>query len=187
MIEVELRSFVNEAKYNELVSFFEKNAKSKGVQKQITSYFNSDKDLRLMVTDDDYCQLWLKKGKIHQDAREEMIVKLDKKYKDTLFKMFEEISLPVKIKWYRIRKSFEWNDINIELDYTYGYGHIIELESVINDESQVAAAKEHLTNILNELNIPLSEKELFNEKFKDYEKNWSTYTKGLDEDSFMAM
>lgn len=187
MIEVELRAFVSESKYNALLNFFKENAVYKGTQKQITSYFDCEKDLRLMVTDDNYCQLWLKKGKIHQDAREELIVKVDKSYKDILLKMFEEIGLNIKIKWYRIRKSYEWNNIKVDLDFTYGYGHILELEILVEDTKEVENAKTHLKEIFKSLEIPITEKEIFTEKFNDYEINWAAYTKDLTEDNFMNL
>lgn len=182
-----MRAFISDQKYNELVAFFEKNGKSKGTQRQITNYFDCEQDLRLMITDDNYCQLWLKKGKIHQDAREEMIVKIDKSYKDILLKMFNEIGLGIKIKWYRIRKSYLWNNISVDIDFTYGYGHILELELLVETEEEVAAAKEQLSKIFNDLGIVITEKSVFNDKFTDYENNWMAYTKDLNEESFMNM
>lgn len=187
MIEVELRSFIDEQKYNELLSYFENNAISDGSQKQITSYFNCEQDLRLMATNDDYCQLWLKKGQLHEDAREELIVKVDKSYKDSLFKIFQEIGLGIAIKWFRFRRSFRWNEIKVDLDFTYGYGYIIEIEILAEDETKVDEAKEQLQNAFDKLGINITAKEVFKQKFIDYEKNWLEYTNGLTEEAFLNL
>ena len=73
-------------------------------ERQITSYFKGDVDFRLMNTSD-YLKLWLKTGKIHDDAREEMSVIIDKKYEKDLLKMLDILGYEIEIKWYRK----DWN------------------------------------------------------------------------------
>ena len=101
--------------------------------------------------------------------------------------MFEALGLLIKIKWFRIRKSFDWNNISVDLDFTYGYGHILELEMLIENESDVESTKNQLKSIFDKLNIAVTKKEVFNQKFADYEKNWAEYTKDLNEEIFMNM
>lgn len=66
MIEVELRSFITKEKYDELIAKYNVEA-----QKQITYYFDTKQDFRMMKTKD-YTQLWLKTGKCmrSQDLKE---------------------------------------------------------------------------------------------------------------------
>jgi len=61
------------------------------------------------------------------------------------------------------------------LDYTKGYGYIIELEK-ITDENEKGKTLEELKQRLNQLNISLTPKQEFDDKFKHYEKNWRELT-----------
>lgn len=186
MIEVELRTFISEEKYNELLSYFKGENIDVKTQKQITYYFAGEQDFRMMITDE-YCQLWLKKGKIHDDAREEFIVRIDKSYKDNLLNMLEILGFKVEIKWFRIRNSLKWNDVKVTLDYTYGYGYIMELELIVETEKEVEDGKMKLKELFNKLNVEVSEKKLFQEKYEDYKANWSKYTRGVNEDQFLRV
>ena len=61
------------------------------------------------------------------------------------------------------------------LDYTKGYGYIIEFEKMSTEEN-----KETTLNLLKEkfqtLNLPISPKEDFNKKYIHYKENWKTLT-----------
>ena len=50
-IEVEVRSFISEDQYNNLLTFMEKNAKLIKKDNQITYYFSGDNDLRIQKND----------------------------------------------------------------------------------------------------------------------------------------
>lgn len=184
MIEVELRTFIDQNKYNELLTYFKQNDTEIITQKQITYYFKGDQDFRLMLTND-FCQLWLKKGEIHDDAREELVVKVDNQYKNDLIGMLKLLGFDSEIKWFRVRNSFIWNNINVTLDYTHGYGYILELENLVQDESQIQYGKEILNKGFEELKIIVSDKQLFKEKYEDYKINWEKYTSEIDEILFL--
>jgi len=185
MIEVELRTFINKDKYEELLKFYSgKNIEIKK-EKQITTYFKGDKDFRLMVTPD-YCQLWLKDGEIHDDAREEVVVKLEKSYKESLVTMLHKLGYEEEIKWYRVRNSFTDNNIYITIDYTHGYGYILEMEKQVEKEEDIESAKTKLQKVFENLNIELTEKKEFKEKYEDYKINWNEYTQNIDEEQFVS-
>ena len=169
-IEVEIRSFISKEKYNELLDFFNQNAKKVKEDYQETFYFNSEQDLRTQKSNSN-SKIWLKKGKIHDDFREEIELKLNKEDFEKANKIFEAIGLNTKIKWYRLRNQFNWNNIKVCLDYTKGYGYIIELEKLTNNQEKEKTLEE-LKNELAQLNIPLTPKQEFEDKFKYYEQNW---------------
>jgi predicted adenylyl cyclase CyaB len=169
-IEVEIRSFITKEKYNELLEFFENNSKKIKEDHQETFYFDSNEDLRIQKSDS-HSKIWLKKGKIHDDYREEIEIKLNKEDFEKANKIFEAIGLNTKIKWYRLRNQFDWNNIKVCLDYTKGYGHIIELEKLTSNKEKEKNLEE-LKQKLNQLNIPLTPKQEFEDKFKHYEQNW---------------
>ena len=57
------------------------------------------------------------------------------------------------------------------LDYTKGYGYIIELER-ISSEKEKEKIFEMLKKKLIKLNVNLTPKEEFDRKYKYYKKNW---------------
>jgi 8-oxo-dGTP diphosphatase len=169
-IEVEIRSFISKEKYEELLDFFSKNSKFIKEDFQETHYFNCEQDLRIQKNNKG-SKIWLKKGKIHDDAREEIeIFTKDESFED-LGKLFNALGHDVEIKWLRKRNQFDWNGIKVCIDYTKGYGYIIELEKMSDEENKEDALNE-LKQKLNELNIPLTPKEEFDKKYNYYKENW---------------
>lgn len=181
MIEVEKRSFITKEKYDEIVM----KLKDRMTQiNQVTYYFKGEKDFRLMHTKN-YSKLWLKGGIIHDEAREEIEVFLDEKETDKTFKLLNSLGYETEIIWYRSRNECEYKGIKVAADYTVGYGYIIEVEKLIEDDQDVEAAKDKLDEILNEFNIEVSEKIEFKEKYEDYKINWKKYTDNVDVVEFL--
>ena len=114
----------------------------------------------------------MKRGKIHDEWREEIEVKFPREDFEKLEKMFSLLGLKVRIKWFRNRYEFDWNGIAVSLDYTKGYGYIIELERMCSEDERERIL-EMLKQKLKQLDIPLTPKEEFDKKFKYYEENWS--------------
>lgn len=172
MIEAELRSFLTPEKFKELLDYFQKNSKPKGKDEQITYYFDGEQDLRIQKNLN-YSKVWLKKGKLHDDAREEIEIKLPRGDFEKLEQLFLSLGYNISIKWLRERHTFEWGEVTVMMDYTKGYGHIIEMEKVCSDSE-----KEQALKILNqkfiELKIPITPKEKFDEAYQNYKKNWKT-------------
>ncbi|MFC1720741.1 hypothetical protein ACFL0K_00595 [Patescibacteria group bacterium] len=169
-IEVEVRSFVTEEKYEELLDFFKKEGEFVSEDYQETYYFDTDEDLRIQKNNF-YSKIWLKKGEIHDDHREEIEIKFDVEDFEKLEKLFLAMNLNVEIKWFRMRHTFKWEDVDVMIDYTKGYGYIIELEKMAIEEEKEEVLK-ILQQKLKSLNIPLTPKEEFKKKYDDYRKNW---------------
>ena len=169
-IEVEIRSFISKEKYEELLEFFKQNSEFVKEDFQETHYFDCEQDLRIQKNNFG-SKIWMKKGKIHDDAREEIEIKTNKDDFEKLGKLFNQLGNNVEIKWLRDRNQFNWQGIKVCIDYTKGYGYIIELEKMSSEENKEKAL-EKLKQKLKELNIALTSKEEFNEKFEDYKKNW---------------
>ena len=173
-IEVEIRSFLNKEKFNELLEFFKQEGKYLGEDYQETYYFDCEEDLRIQKNKN-YSKIWLKKGKLHDDHREEIEVKFDTNYFDTLEKLFLGLGHNIEIKWFRTRHTFDWENLSVMLDYTKGYGYILELEKMSNEEEKEKTL-EFLREKLNQLNIPLTPKEEFHKKYLNYKENWKVLT-----------
>jgi len=169
-IEVEIRSFISEQQYNSLLIFFKKNSKFIKEDYQETFYFDCKEDLRIQKNNF-YSKIWLKKGKIHDDQREEIEIRFDKNEFEKLEKLFLTLGLKVEIKWFRKRFEFNWDGITVCLDFTKGYGYIIELEKICSEEEKDKELKK-LKEKIATLNINITPKEEFDKKFEYYKKNW---------------
>ena len=84
-IEVEIRSFVTKEKYEELLEFFKKNTKFVKEDFQETHYFDCEQDLRIQKNNKG-SKIWLKKGELHDDAREEIEILPHRKIKKIISK-----------------------------------------------------------------------------------------------------
>jgi predicted adenylyl cyclase CyaB len=173
-IETEIRSFISKEQYEKLLNFFKQNAKLLKEDYQETFYFDCEQDLRIQKNDF-YSKIWMKKGKIHDEHREELEIKFDKDEFEKLEKLFLSLGMNVQIKWFRKRFEFQWEDITVCLDYTKGYGYIIELEKMTTEEEK-EKEYENLKIKLEELNVKITSKEEFNKQFTYYKENWKTLT-----------
>lgn len=169
-IEVEVRSFLTEAQFKKLLHYFKKEAKFLGKDDQVTFYFDCPEDLRIQKNNK-FSKIWLKKGALHDTTREEIEVKTNLDDFDTLEKLFLALGYKVEIKWFRRRYTFKWGDIDLTLDFTKGYGYIIELEKM-SDKAHQAQTASYLKAKMAKLNIPITPKEKFDQKYQYYKQNW---------------
>ncbi|MEK6809803.1 MAG: CYTH domain-containing protein [Nanoarchaeota archaeon] len=169
-IEVEIRSFISPEKYRELLSFFNQAGKFVSEDYQETHYLDAEQDLRIQ-RNNTYAKIWLKKGKLHDEHREEIEIKFDKDSFEMLEKLFLTLGYNPNIKWFRNRHTFEWQGITVMIDYTKGYGYIIELEKMSSEEEKEKSLL-LLKEKLQKLDVPLSSKDEFEAKYKHYKENW---------------
>ncbi|MBI4145946.1 CYTH domain-containing protein [Candidatus Woesearchaeota archaeon] len=172
MLEVELRSFITHEQYSSLISFFKKSAEPKGEDTQITFYFDGPQDLRIQKNNT-HSKVWLKKGELHDEAREEIEIKCAREDFELLEQLFLSLGYNIQIKWYRARNTFLWNGITVTVDHTKGYGHILELEILCTPEDKETAL-ELLRKKFSELGIQVTPKEQFDAAYQNYKANWKT-------------
>ncbi|MCK4351811.1 CYTH domain-containing protein [candidate division WOR-3 bacterium] len=169
-IEVEVRSFITKDQYEKLISFFKENAKFINEDYQETYYFDTKEDLRIQ-RNNFFSKIWLKKGEIHDNWREEIEIKFNRNDFEKLENLFISLGLKVQIKWFRKRHTFEWQDTKVCLDYTKGYGYIIEVEKLCSEKE-----KENILKVIQQqmqnIGISLTPKEEFDKKYQYYKKNW---------------
>lgn len=170
VVEVEIRSFISKEKYEELIDFFKKEGQFLNEDDQVNYYFDVPFDLRIQKNNF-FSKIWMKKGKMHDEQREEIEIKFKREEFETLEKMFLSLGYKVEIKWFRKRHNFKWSGIKVSVDYTKGYGYIIEFEKLV-DEDEKDDALQFLKEKFNFLNIPLTSREEFDQKFDYYKEHW---------------
>lgn len=169
-IEVEARSFISPETHERLLAFFKQNARMIKEDCQETSYLDCDQDLRIQ-RNDFYSKVWLKKGKMHDDHREEIEIRFERSQFEAMEKLCLALGFDIQIKWFRKRFEFQWDDVTVCLDHTRGYGHIIELEKISSDEDKEEEYK-RLNQRLKSLGVEITPKEEFDKRFLCYKENW---------------
>src|SRR3989338_7866619 len=169
-IEVEIRSFISPDQYKQLLDFFQQQGKFLSADEQVTYYFDSKEDLRIQKNKF-YAKVWMKKGKIHDDSREEIEIKVPVADFEKMETLFLSLGYGISIKWFRKRHSFTWDGVDVAVDYTKGYGYILELEQMATEEDK-AKVLLFLKQKLAELGIAETPKSVFDEKYKYYKENW---------------
>lgn len=179
-IEVEIRTFLTQDQYHQLIQFFTQNGTFLHEDEQVTYYFdcplaNFTPDLRIQKNKF-YSKVWLKKGKLHDDHREEIEIRLPVEEFERLEKLFLSLGYAIAMQWFRKRHSFQWQGIEVAVDYTKGYGHILELEKMATEEEQEEVLR-LLKEKLAELGVLETPKEEFEQKYQYYKKNWRVLVK----------
>ena len=176
-IECEIRSFVTDGEYAELLGQLKRTAMYAGQDEQVTYYFtgNGDPDLRIQRNANG-AKIWYKGGKMHEEARQEIEILCNG---DGDFKRLEDLFLAlgyrVSIKWFRTRHIFKIGSVTVTLDDTKGYGKIIEFEKIcLEDEREDALTELKLK--MNELGVAPTPKEEFDRRYADYKENWRSLT-----------
>ncbi len=172
-VEVEVRSFISEKQYKELLNFFRRKGKFLKEDLQETIYFDCEEDLRIQKNKF-FSKIWIKKGKMHDDKREEIEVKIKKEEFNKIKNIFNYLGYNTEIKWIRKRNVFLWGDVTVCLDYTKGYGYIIELEKLV---PEVNSKEEYLVlrKNLKDLDVKITPKKEFEERFEYYRENWKSF------------
>ncbi len=174
-VEAELRSFITKEKYESLLEFFNSNAMLVSTDDQETHYFDAPADIRLQKNSQ-YSKIWLKKGNMHDDAREEITVNFNREDFGKLSMMFSEMGYETKIKWFRKRHKFEWKGFTVCLDSNRGYGYIFEIEKMTTIQGKGYALLE-IQKLFDELDLTVTPRNIFDEKYREYVRNWKELAK----------
>ena len=174
-IECELRAFLTDEHHAQLADQLGRLGTSGGEDEQVTYYFegNGDPDLRIQRNSTG-SKIWLKKGRMHEEARQEIELPCRRDDFDTLEKLFLALGYAVSIKWFRKRRLFKLDGITVTLDDTKGYGKIVELEKLCLEDGR-AAALEELKGRMRELGIA-PPKEEFDARYRAYKEDWRALT-----------
>ena len=173
-IECELRAFLTKAHYDDIIARLRREAMFGGEDEQVTYYLSGPNDLRIQ-RNSNYAKIWMKKGAMHDEAREEIEVRCPRDEFENLEKLFAALGYGIEIKWFRKRIDFKLQDVVISLDDTKGYGYVIEAEKVCFPGEREKALEE-LRAVLEGFGIRPTPKEEFDEKYAYYKAHWKELT-----------
>ncbi|HTM69073.1 MAG TPA: hypothetical protein VL426_07330 [Candidatus Binatia bacterium] len=170
--ECEVRTLLDYFQYEALKERLMREAVFRGEDAQETRYFEGPHDLRIQKSTT-CAKVWLKKGKMHDECREEVEVRMEPERFGELERLFDALGYSTGIVWHRHRMRFDWGDIDVSLDYTKGYGYVIELEKMSDDAGREETIR-YLKDKLGELGFRPTPKPVLHERFTYYRERWRT-------------
>lgn len=177
-LEIEIKTLLTFEQYQSLFLLFHKEAVVLNFEEQETYYFDCAQDLRIQKSSKS-AKICLKKGKLHDEAREEIEIPVAHEHFPALEKLMLELGYGVKVKWFRKRYTFAWQGIKAMLDDTKGYGQILELEQVLESREgevvEVGVERETLHFLhekLAQLGLKATPREIFDERYNYYIAHW---------------
>ena len=133
-----------------------------------------------------YSEICIKDGNMHDDIRKEKNVKIDSIYNDNMDYVLNNLGYIPQVKWFRTRSKTTLEvGMDLCLDYTIGYGYIVEVSKNIEDETKSDITKIELGNFLESLDIDITSKDEFNKKYNEYVLNWEKMTENVNENNFL--
>lgn len=125
------------------------------------------------------------KSALHGEARQEHEVEVNQPI-ETLDANLEANGLSIESKWSRMRTSYTLSipykqalgTVNVALDLNSGYGHVLELEKLLDDrdgEAHRAYVKKELIEILGLFNLSLFTSPLIDQMYEAYKADWGKY------------
>lgn len=170
-IEVEARSFIDDEQYRAVKERLDSDAGLVRELDEVTVYFSGEKDLRMRKNASEAFVI-LKEGKLHDDFRKELEIRIDREDFDDMAELFRSLGHEIEIEWHRKRLEYKAGDMKVLLDDTEGYGKILELERMAEEGQEDATYQELLVEIGRFGVNQITPKEEFNQRFEYYKHNW---------------
>lgn len=170
--EIELRSFIDEHKYYQLIDFFEQHAIFLKEDSHITHYFTGPYDLK-MQKNNSFTKVWVQKittNKHYQEQKETIEIHFDKEEFEQLEQLFIHLWYEIEITRFRKRLQFDRNWISVHLDYTKWFGYILELKTAMLT-SQKDETIRFLQQKFFDLEVPITSQEEFQKHYERYKAN----------------
>ncbi len=155
-IEIEYRALLTEAEFLTLQSFLKEYAELLGNDNKDTFFYIwNDKVIKIVQNAGTMAtKMVLKPGRIGEQSHfEETELKIDPEMFETSKKFCEQL-VPEKImRAFQFRTNYLYKNVEIALKYTQSWGFHVELEIMVESESQKGKAEEEIRNVANEMNL----------------------------------
>ena len=138
------------------------------------------RDVSVRTRDKDGQIFLVVKASIDDTSSENGIARLE--FEESVNMSLEELDALVlsvgyayQAKWSREREEYKCLGTNITLDKNAGYGWLAEFERVVNDESNIAAARAEISALMGNLGAQELPQERLARMFAYYNEHWSEY------------
>ena len=176
--KLEQRTFIDKKTYENIVQFLEEHATVKESKRQIIYKYRCTYDFRALV-EKDRMVLRMRKGNVDED----ILVAVSYEDHEKMLDILRLLGHTLDTQWYRLRKLFTYQDLEITLDKTFRYGYVISV-SIELPRDQVKDGTEKLYHFFEQFHIVLTSPEQFYQQYHHYLTNWYEYTKDIDDSTF---
>jgi predicted adenylyl cyclase CyaB len=107
-------------------------------------------------------------------SRKELEVKVNLN-QDELDKLIQDAGFTCQAKWSRYRENYTDGNLTYSLDRNAGYGWILEIEKIIDDESLAGEVTSNLKSVLKSLGLEEINPGRLDRMFNYYNQNWQDY------------
>ncbi len=159
-IEVELKTFITEQQYTDTLVYLKRYAKFLSVDRQEIVQLEAPSRISI--------QRNTSQALLVTDGAE---IKFGLADFNKMIELFVSLGYPVRVKWHRVRNVFIWNGIGVTLDFLKGCGYIVQLEKMADERDRQLAMAE-LKQRMQMLHIPLSSREEYENKERQYIEHW---------------
>jgi len=163
-IEVKFRSRFDKTKYDEVLTFLEKNAKDLGTDdKRVWFFVMPDKLLKVTHnTSKQTAKITLKLTKIgHGSSFEEIEFPINEDDVEKAIEVFTAIGHEYLVEPTILRHDFEYKGVELAIKYSKTWGYHMEFEVLINSKEREQEAEKKIRAVADELGIEImSEEEL---------------------------
>lgn len=172
-IEIELRAMFDEQKFNSLKKFLDEYAEYLGQDdKDVHFYIFSDKLLK--VTDNiskKSAKLTLKLNRIGQGSDfEEIEFPIQREDVEKAVRMLNALEMTDNIiHSFQSRHNYVYKGVELALKYSSEWKHHLELEIIVEDESQKLKAEKKIQEVAKELDVEIMTEEELQEFVKKVE------------------
>lgn len=94
---------------------------------------------------------------------------------DELDALVLEAGYDYQAKWSREREEYRYKGTNVCLDKNAGYGYLAEFEKILDDESDLAKARDEIDALMAELGVEELSQDRLARMFDFYNQNWPDY------------
>lgn len=157
-IEVELRSLLDEKKYDELKKFFQNNAEDLGADDKDVFFFILPDKLVKVVNNisKKNAKIVLKLTKIGKGSGfEEVEIPIDREYVDKAVRFFTGLGFNEIQQSFQKRHNYLFKEVEFSLKYSDAWGYHLELEKMVRDQKEIVFAEKEMHQIAAELGINL--------------------------------
>lgn len=169
-IEIEIRGPLSKEKFNNLVSFFDKEGKKLTEKNRVLIDYstfleggveNREKDIRLRVTNG-IPEIIVKLGKWGgTDQRKELSVLTNPNSFDTLVEIFGELGFVKGMLCTRKSKVYEYKGVEFALVEVPNHSYYYEAEKMAHENESVEQITEEIKRVCSDLQIKMFDKKTF--------------------------
>ena len=149
-------------------------------KKKLADFASRATSFSVRTRDKDGTVLLVVKASVGDDTSENGVSRIEFEERvdvslDELDKLVNSAGFKYQAKWSREREEYVCRGVNVCLDKNAGYGYVAEFERVVDNESDLGAAREEVEALMEKLGVSELPQDRLERMFAHYNANWPDY------------